>query len=190
MTWPPLPLLLPGEMRLAALSFASSTGVGADTVHPRAFAALSDRGLEELAAIYQGMEATFAVPAQWRVVLVCLIPKEGKPGETRPIALLASALRLHGRLERPFRAPAAPGQARAAISSILRLRASSSGHFGRPCSYKGKLELAKVALSRASRTIVFGKSGFEGTDSNRYIIFIDNLNLPHPTHPNATTPQE
>ena len=94
---PWLPTATPEQIRKVAHTFPVETGIGVDAVHPRAVAALSDLALRALARLYDALESELIIPEALRFVLVVFIPKEGAPGEKRPIGLITTITRIHGR---------------------------------------------------------------------------------------------
>ena len=87
-----MPILKPHEVRLAALSFPSDTGLGTDNVALRAFSRLSDDALHGLARLFKACEDTGSWGATVRLVLIVLLAKSD--GGRRPIGLFPSLIRL------------------------------------------------------------------------------------------------
>ena len=80
------------DIKLAASSFPSATGVGADAISPRAIARLPDQLLDELASLFMMAEDTGDWSAAISLVLIVLLPKDG--GGFRPIGLFPTLIRV------------------------------------------------------------------------------------------------
>ena len=93
--YPALPALNAARLRSAALTFPVGTGVSFDNISPRSFARLPDLALDLLAAILMACEKLGWWPEALEMVIIVLIPKDD--GDTRPIHLYASVIRLWGR---------------------------------------------------------------------------------------------
>ena len=88
------------QVRDAAKRIKEKTAFGVDDLHPRLWASFSDELLELMIEVCTAIERHGTVPRQARRNLVCLIPKAA--GGVRPIALLASFLRVWARVRRPI----------------------------------------------------------------------------------------
>ena len=86
------------QVRKAALSFPRATGRGAEQLHPRHFALLSDDALDAWLDIMIQMEAQGILPRQLALLVLVFLPKGD--GGHRPIGLFMAAQRLWGRLRR------------------------------------------------------------------------------------------
>ena len=95
-----LPGLTVQSFVAAARSFKRRTGIGADAVHPRAFASLSEEGTKAVVHILQLIEQSGVWPQRLSHVYYFLIPKLG--GGLRPIGLLPSLVRIWERMRRPI----------------------------------------------------------------------------------------
>ena len=80
------------DIKLAASSFTAATGVGADSISPRAIARLPDQMLDELAALFMTAEDTGDWSSALPLVLIVLLPKDG--GGFRPIGLFPTLIRV------------------------------------------------------------------------------------------------
>ncbi len=89
----------PKEMRDAARKFKENTGIGCDSFRPAWFAWASDDVLGMLGKVMVGAERVGRWPETLAVLMMHLIPKAA--GGTRPIALLASVLRLWEKVRAP-----------------------------------------------------------------------------------------
>ena len=94
----PLPPLTGSRLREVAKQFKKRTALGADSWHPRAFAALSEGLLDALAALFTAMERTGTGPSAIRLLMMVFLPKP--TGGHRPIGLLVGLLRLWGKARR------------------------------------------------------------------------------------------
>ena len=89
----PLPLLRPAALREASRSFKARTSRGADGLHVRHFALLSDAALHCAALLWDAIEVTGVFPRQLCHVGVPLIPKQEGRG-LRPIGNLCALYRV------------------------------------------------------------------------------------------------
>ncbi len=95
-----LPVPTPRELRRAGGGFKKGTGVGADHIPPRSYAHLSEPLLRATGYFMARAERIGSWPQTLAVLLMHLIPKAS--GGRRPIALLASILRLWERVRFPI----------------------------------------------------------------------------------------
>ena len=88
----PLPRIDPDAIRAASRTFPTGTGVGVDTIAPRAFMRLSDSALACLANMLMQFEAVGHWGVHPFVVLIVLLNKSD--GGLRPIGLFPSIIRI------------------------------------------------------------------------------------------------
>ena len=93
-----MPPLTSQVLRSAAKTFKRRIGLGCDSVHPRAFAWLSDAALQGIADLLTAIEELGFWPGTIGHILIALIPKAG--GGKRPIGLLSGLVRLWERARR------------------------------------------------------------------------------------------
>lgn len=94
-----LPLITPDEVRAAAKSFPTETGLAADNISPRALLRLSSEALEALAALLNKIEAVGTWTPALDPVLVVLLSKPD--GGFRPIGLFPTLVRVWMRVRTP-----------------------------------------------------------------------------------------
>ena len=90
--------LMPWAIRASAMSFPTSTGVGAENIAPRAVSRLSDAVLRGLCALLTAAELLGAWPVIAPIVLIVLLPKPD--GGRRPIGLFPAIIRIWARARR------------------------------------------------------------------------------------------
>ena len=86
-------------VRKACLTFPVKTGLGPDTIQPRALLRLSDEGLTALATILTAIERNGDWPELTKLVMTVLLPKSD--GGLRPIGLFPILYRVWMRCRRP-----------------------------------------------------------------------------------------
>jgi len=86
-------------IRSACKTFPITTGLGADTIQPRALLRLSDTALEGLANIMNAAEGDGSWPEFSQLVMTVLLPKSD--GGRRPIGLFPTLHRVWMRVRRP-----------------------------------------------------------------------------------------
>ena len=104
-TWPedllqPLPRPSVSQVRRASKGFKEFTGIGCDDWHPRHVGMLSDDAIEAFISLLMAMERQGIAPEQVQVLLIVFLDKPD--GGKRPIGLLASILRIWGKLRRSY----------------------------------------------------------------------------------------
>ena len=87
-----MPRLTGEQLRRAAATFPTATGLGCDNIAPRALGRLSNQALESLAEVLNLAEATGKWPEAFDLTLIVLLPKAD--GGLRPIGLFPTPIRL------------------------------------------------------------------------------------------------
>ena len=87
-----LPAICPSDLRAAACAFGCSTGIGADGLHPRSLAMVSDEAANAVIQLLGLIESSGLWPQRLSHIWYFLIPKLG--GGTRPIGLLPTVVRI------------------------------------------------------------------------------------------------
>ena len=86
-------------LRAACKTFPSQTGLGVDTIQPRALLRLSDAAINALCVLLMAVELHGQWPQLVRTVMIVLLPKGD--GGRRPIGLLPTLVRVWMRIRGP-----------------------------------------------------------------------------------------